>query len=120
MEYRIGLLVAFFVFALIYLAYSVVTYVLQSKGLHAIAQRRGIHNPWLAWVPVANFWVFGSVSDQYRLQKYGYDPELRRTLLILGIVAQAGAILINSVNLYNNTILYGSLAMAPVLLLLIV
>ena len=45
---------------------SIAAYVLQALGLYTIAKRRGISNPWLAWVPVAWVWVLGSISDQFR------------------------------------------------------
>ena len=110
----------FVVFALLHIAFSVVDYVLTAKSLYIIAHRRGYDNPWLAWVPIANVWLLGSISDRYKLRKYGYDPELRRTLLILSVVGSGGSVLINSFNLYNNTIRYGSLEMVPILLLLMV
>ena len=107
-------------FALI--AYSVVVYVLASKSLQQIAARRGIKNPWLAWVPVANSWLIGSISDQYKQRKYGYDPDSRTTLLVLSIIAQSGSLLINIFNLFNNNnlIQFGSLDMVPLVLTLLV
>ncbi len=45
---------------------AIVGYVLGALGLYTIAKRRGINNPWLAWVPVADMWVLGCISDQYR------------------------------------------------------
>lgn len=41
-------------------------YVLQAWSLYTIAKRRGIRHPWLAWIPVLNRWILGSVSDQYQ------------------------------------------------------
>lgn len=113
------LLGLFIVFTLVFIAEAIVTYVLTAKSLYVIAQRRKISNPWMAWIPVANSWLLGSVSDQYKKRKYGYDPELRKTLLTFSIIVQAGAMLINAFNLYNNMISYGSMAMAPVFLLMI-
>ena len=42
---------------------SVAIYVFTALSMHTIAQKRGIACPWLAWIPVANLWVLGSVSD---------------------------------------------------------
>ena len=108
------------VIALLALAYAAVVYVLTAKSLQMIARRRGIPNPWLAWVPVANSWLLGSISDQYKMRKYGYDPELRKTLLILSVVSQGGSILLNSFNLHKNAIHQGSHSFALLWLLLIV
>lgn len=103
------------------MAYAVVAYVVSSKALHEIAARRGIENPWLAWVPVAGFWLQGKISDQYRQRKYGYDPEMRKTLLTLAIVTQAGSLLIDVFDrFYNGAINFGSLDMAPILIILII
>ena len=45
---------------------SVACYVLEALSLYTIAQRRGIRKPWLAWIPVVNVWIVGSISDQYQ------------------------------------------------------
>lgn len=41
-------------------------YVLTGLGLYAIAARRGIEQPWRAWVPGVNLWLVGCISDQYQ------------------------------------------------------
>ena len=51
---------------LFFLAFLAVQYVFQSLSLYAIARRRGIAHPGLAWVPVAYSWILGSISDQYQ------------------------------------------------------
>ena len=48
---------------LLALAFSIVSYVLSAVGIYRIAKRRGIHHAWLAWVPVGNSWLLGSISD---------------------------------------------------------
>ena len=45
---------------------GIAAYVLTSWALYTIADRRGIKNPWLSWIPVVNCWIIGSLSDQYR------------------------------------------------------
>ena len=45
---------------------SLAVYIFSALGLYTIAQRRGLRNSWLAWIPVANVWILGSLSDQYR------------------------------------------------------
>ena len=64
---------------------TTVVYVLQSVGLYSIAKRRGIHNPWLAWIPVGNMWIVGSISDQYQYVVKGRIKNRRKTLLGLCI-----------------------------------
>ena len=76
----IDLISSFFSFAL-----SVATYVLTSWGFYTIAQRRGIDKPWLAWIPVANVWILGCISDQYRYVVKGEVKNKRKWLLGLNI-----------------------------------
>ena len=66
---------------------AIVGYVLRSISLYTIAKRRGIANPWLAWVPVAWIWVLGSISDQFRYVTKAQVKNKRKTLLILNMVA---------------------------------
>ena len=60
---------------------SVAIYVFTALSLYTIAKRRGIANAWLAWVPVANLWIVGSVSDQYRYVTQGLLRHKRIALL---------------------------------------
>lgn len=66
---------------------SVVAYVFTALSLYTIAKRRGIRNPWLAWIPVADVWVFGSLSDQYRYVVKREIKSKRKALLPLCIVS---------------------------------
>ena len=69
------------------LAFWVVGYVLRSLGLYTIAKRRGIHNPWLAWLPVGDYWITGSISDQYHYVTRGEVKNRRIVLLVLSIAS---------------------------------
>ena len=77
-----GAMLGFFlVFYLLIAAFSLVAYILQSLGMYTIAKRRGIHNPWLAWLPVGNMWILGSISDQYQYVAKGNVRNKRKSLL---------------------------------------
>ncbi len=77
-----GFLVGFvLIFALIALLFCVVVYVLESLSLYTIAKRRGIHNPWLSWLPIGNVWIIGCISDQYRYVAKGTVTNRRKILL---------------------------------------
>lgn len=65
---------------------SLVTYILFSLGLYAFAKRRGIKNPWLAWIPVGSNWILGSLSDQYRYVTKGEIKNKRKAMLALSII----------------------------------
>ena len=77
--------VFFFVYIAM-IAMAISGYVFQSLGLYRIAQRRGIHRPWLAWIPVANSWVLGSISDHYQYVTKQKLTKRRLTILILEII----------------------------------
>ncbi len=64
---------------------AVAGYVLTALALYTIAQRRGIHKPWLAWIPVVNCWLLGSISDQYQYVVNGVNKSKRKILLGLNI-----------------------------------
>lgn len=70
---------------LVVLAVSAVFYIFQSLGLYTIAKRRGIENPWLAWIPVANYWILGCISDQYRYVVKGQVKNKRKIMLGLSV-----------------------------------
>mgnify|MGYP003291144530 CR=1 FL=1 len=62
-------------------------YVLSAIALYTIAQRRGLNRPWLAWIPIVNCWILGSLSDQYRYVVKGEFKSKRKILLVLGIAS---------------------------------
>ena len=66
--------------------WGIVSYVLTSWGLYTLAQRREIGKPWLAWIPVANIWILGSLSDQYQYLVKGENKSKRKVLLALNIL----------------------------------
>ena len=68
---------------------GIAVYVLTSLALYTLANRRGIKNAWLSWVPVINCWIIGSLSDQYRYVVKGEVKNKRKTLLILKIITWA-------------------------------
>lgn len=93
-EFLVGFLAIYLLIVLLSLVYSIVVYVLQSLGLYSIAKRRGIHNPWLAWIPVGNMWIVGSISDQYQYVVKKNVRNRRKTLLGLMIALYALFVLI--------------------------
>lgn len=72
---------------------SLATYIFTALALYTIAKRRGIHNPWLAWIPFANAWLLGCIADQYRAVARGETKYRRRVLLITEILTCVLAIL---------------------------
>lgn len=65
---------------------GIIGYVLSALALYTMAENRGIRNGWMAWLPVLNVWIIGSLSDQYRYVVKGEIRAKRKALLILKIV----------------------------------
>ena len=76
------------------LAFGIAVYVLTALAFYTVADRRGLKNPWLAWIPVANLWLLGSISDQYRYVVKGEFKSKRKILLVLGIASMVVGIVI--------------------------
>ncbi|MGN1016526.1 MAG: hypothetical protein ACI4PL_05980 [Faecousia sp.] len=68
---------------------QVAVYVFSCLALYTIAKRRGLNNPWLSWIPVANVWILGSIADQYRYVARGEVRSKRKVLLTLKIISAA-------------------------------
>lgn len=73
---------------------AVAAYVLAAIGVYTIAKRRNIKNPWMAWIPYANFWILGSISDQYQDRVKGKKTARRKWLLGLAIATGVMAVVI--------------------------
>ena len=80
--------------SLLSLAVCVTLYIFQALGLYTIAMRRGIKNPWLAWLPITNMWVLGSISDQYRYVFHGQIRNRRKVLIVLSIILAVMAVVL--------------------------
>ena len=78
--------VAYILVMLFAMAWSLAVYILHALGLYSIADRRGIRHAWLAWIPLGNIWILGSISDQYQYVAKGKIKNRRRVLLALSIV----------------------------------
>lgn len=83
------LLVCALLLAAVMNAWLAVVYVMEGKALYTIAKRRGFSTPWMAWVPFANAWLLGRVSDQYQQKIYGRVCKRGKLLLALKIAVQA-------------------------------
>ncbi len=86
-EEIIAALAGFYVvYFLLVSAISLICYIFTSLGYHTIAKRRGIGKAWLAWVPVGELWILGSISDRYQLQTHYRTKNKRKTLLWLQVI----------------------------------
>lgn len=83
------MLVFMLVYYLLIAAFWILYYVLYSMSTYSIAKRRGIHHPWLAWLPFGSEWILGSISDQYQYLAKGKVRNRRKVLLGLSVGASA-------------------------------
>ncbi|HIV03300.1 MAG TPA: hypothetical protein IAC74_06960, partial [Candidatus Aphodoplasma excrementigallinarum] len=82
-----GFLLTFLgIFYLILLAYIIVNYVVRSLGLYRIAKYSGVHNAWLAWIPLADLFLLGKVTGDIQLG----SRTLKNTALWLLLVPLIG------------------------------
>lgn len=104
-------------FALVYglmsgipaLALSIASYVLTSLAVYTIARRRGLNKPWLAWIPVLNVWLIGSLSDQYQYVVKRQNKSKRKVLLVLSLLMAALTVVIAALGVSAvGAILFGS------------
>lgn len=64
---------------------NVVVFVFTALALYTIAKRRGIHRPWLAWIPIVDAYLLGCIADQYRAVACKETKNRRKILLGLQI-----------------------------------
>ena len=81
-----GFAAIYAIYSLLSIGFAVGVYVLRALSLHTIAKRRGIHNPWFAWIPVVDQYLLGCISDQYQYVVHGKNKSKRIVLLVLNIV----------------------------------
>ena len=90
--------------------FRIAAYVLTSMAIYTVAKRRGLNNPWLAWVPVINWWLLGSLSDQYQYVVKGKNTSRRKWLLVLNILKN---LLVAGFFVYAITIVGSALKNGP-------
>lgn len=73
---------------------NLAAYVFTALALYTIAQRRGIRKAWLAWIPVVDVWILGSISDQFRYVARGQNKSKRKTLLTLSLINAVAAVVV--------------------------
>lgn len=76
---------------------GIAVYVMTAIALYSIARRRELNHPWMAWIPVLNLWLLGSLSDQYQYVTRRENKAKRKVLLILELLTMAVSIAICAV-----------------------
>ena len=64
---------------------GIAMYILFSLGLMKMAQNRGLENPWLAWIPIGNFYLAGKLLDNVDIATYNVNKlELVLPIALIG------------------------------------
>lgn len=86
----VGAFAVVYIFIMLFMfAAAIAMYVLEAVGLYTIAKRRRLRNPWLAWIPVGNVWIMGSLSDHYKKEAKGLIKNRRKLMMGLYIAMYA-------------------------------
>lgn len=107
-----ALLVLVFAYFILF-AFSIAGYVLTALSFQTIAKRRQIPNAWLAWLPVANYWIVGRIADDYD-RKNGMNRKWGTLLLIFSIISTVsifavfGSLIFFVIVAAANSSLYGT------------
>lgn len=72
---------------------NLAVYIVTSLALYTLANRRGIKNPWLAWIPLGNMWILGAIADDYQLKAKGQKKARRKVLLGTSIATSVIAVI---------------------------
>ena len=84
------------------LGLGIANYVLTSLSLHKIAERRQIKNPWLAWLPYANYWIIGSIADDYDA-RLGHNRKWRVIMLSMSL-SFVGAFMVSYIGIFVSLV----------------
>lgn len=87
-----------------WIALAVLFYVFFALGLYTMAKRRGLENPWLAWIPVAYLYTLGKLADTYAAQYM--NKKTNYALLLLLLVAAVVVLVI----VMLSTLAFGMMA----------
>lgn len=72
--------------AFVFFIIAIVLYILASLGLYKLAQNAGIENPWLAWIPIGNFYILAKLIKTLKIGSYEI-PRLEIVLPLAPVVA---------------------------------
>lgn len=92
----IGLIVLVFAFVI-----GIAVYIFHSIGLYRLAKNQGIENAWLAWIPIGNYYIIGTVAKKSNYIKTKI-PRLDMILPICGAVYVALSFVPSIINIFAS------------------
>ncbi len=75
--------------SIIFMVVFVALWVLKSIGLAQMAKKRGIENEWLAWLPIADLYIMGSIVEEMNL----FGMQINNLGLWFPVVSLVGGLL---------------------------
>ena len=84
----VGILLVAYLFIILI---GIASYIMNAVAFQRIASKRLIKNAWLAWIPIANSWIIGSIADEYD-EKNGIKRRWRAVLLVLSLISRGGIV----------------------------
>ena len=82
-----GIMAGFGIFTLLIIALFIFIYVILSLALMKIAQKKGIENAWLAWIPIGNSYIIGKIAGPFH-----FITDIAKPELVLPIMSLCGFI----------------------------
>lgn len=71
----------------VYTSYIIVIYLANSLSLYSIAKNNNVPSPWLAFIPFVQFYVIGTITEEYYIYKFKI-PKLSVLMSVI-MLAQA-------------------------------
>lgn len=65
---------------------GIAIYLLESISVYKMAKSAEIKNPWLAFIPVANDWVFGTLAEKYKKKNGVKSARFGIILTVLSVI----------------------------------
>lgn len=95
---------------LILFALLIAQYIISSLAIQKLANKNGVSNSWLAWIPYASSWLVGAITDEYD-SRNGMERNWKKLLLVLTI-AGTGVVTVGYF-FYIIIVILGSATAAP-------
>lgn len=87
----IGVVIGVMISYLVVIGVAIANYIMSSLAIYKLASRRKISNPWMAWLPFANDWIVGKITDDYD-ERNGMKRKWRVVLLVLSLISVIGLV----------------------------
>ena len=93
---------------------DIIAYILWGISLFELANRRGLNHTWAAWVPYANFWTLGRLSDQYNREVANKTTNHGKIVLFGNLIALAWVFICSVTVIPVSAVLGGLLGLTGV------